>query len=320
MWASTARGEHAGRPSGLRSPPALPYTPGMHIHFRKKLYDTTRQFGEALLDQLYWGGWAASFAYRCGLQPYARLEELHLVLPASNTNRPSLRIAFASDFHAGPTTHPAVIRDACEQLRRAQPDLLLLGGDFVSFHARYLAELLAVIRSIPARLGIYAVLGNHDYWAGHQLVIQQLQAHGITLLTNRNQHLPAPYDNIWLCGLDDASDGQPDPVAACMGAGLHRIVLMHSPEGMRELENVPFRLALCGHTHGGQITTPRGRALHVPPGAFCRAYPGGIYQLPGTEARTLIVSRGIGCSVIPIRLGATPNIVLCVIETATLEQ
>lgn len=292
----------------------------MQIHFRKQLYDIARQFGEALLDRLYWRGWAATLAYRCGLQPHATLEVFHLIFQSLNTARPPLRIAFATDFHAGSTTHPTVIQDACEQLRCAQPDILLLGGDFVSFHARYLTELLAAIRSIPASLGTYAVLGNHDYWANHQLVTQQLQAQGITLLTNRNQQLPAPYNDIWLCGLDDASDGLPDPVAAFAGAGPNRIVLMHSPEGMRDLERVPFRLAVCGHTHGGQITTPRGRQLHVPPGAFCQSYPGGVYQLPGTDTRTLIVSRGIGCSVVPIRFGAAPNIFLCVIETATLEQ
>jgi uncharacterized protein len=298
----------------------LPSTLAMQRHVRKQLFALGRQCGEALLDRLYWRGWPATLAYHCGLQPHATLDVCHMTLPSSNAPRPPLRIAFASDVHAGPTTHPAVIHNACAQVRHAQPDLLLLGGDFVSFHDRYLGDLLATIRSIPAPLGAYAVLGNHDYWANHQRVTQQLQAHGITLLTNANQQLPAPYDDIWLCGLDDASDGQPDPVAAFTGAGSHRIVLMHSPEGMRDLEHISFRLAMCGHTHGGQIATPRGRPLSLPTGVCCRRYPGGIYQLPGTEARTLLVSRGIGCSGIPIRLGATPHMFLCIIETVALDQ
>ena len=278
---------------------------------QKRLYDTARHYGERLLDRLYGRGWPATLAKHLGLHPPPVLETHTFALPPSASVRLPLRVAFASDFHAGPTTQPTVIEEACRLLREARPDLLLLGGDFVSFDERYLADILPLISTIDAPLGTYAVFGNHDYWADHQYLAHQLAMAHIHLLTNRNQQLPPPYDDIWLCGLDDATDGRPDVDRAFAGAGAHRLVLMHSPESLRDIADIPFTLALCGHTHGGQVAMPNGRPLLVPHGRFCRAFPGGLYHLP---QGILLVSRGIGCSVIPIRLFAQPQVLMCVLE------
>jgi predicted MPP superfamily phosphohydrolase len=79
---------------------------------------------------------------------------------------PPLRIAFASDFHAGPTTHPDLWAAACDALDRAKPDVVLLGGDFVVLEARHVDTLAKRLARVAAPLGCYAVLGNHDYYAG----------------------------------------------------------------------------------------------------------------------------------------------------------
>jgi hypothetical protein len=128
------------------------------------------------------------------------------------------------------------------------------------------------------------------------------------MLTNRNVRLPRPFEQVWTCGLDDHWCGAPVCEAVFAGAEGIRIVLMHAPSGMLDLGPNRFELALCGHTHGGQIA-PGGRPLVVPKGELSRRHARGRYHL--AEARTLIVSVGIGCAFLPIRLGANPEIVVC---------
>ena len=84
---------------------------------------------------------------------------------------------------------------------------------------------------------------------------------------------------------------------------------MHAPAGLRALEGERFELALCGHTHGGQIALPDGRPLHAAPGPLSRRYNRGRHSLgPGG---TLIVSVGLGCTTLPIRINSDPEIVIC---------
>jgi predicted MPP superfamily phosphohydrolase len=142
---------------------------------------------------------------------------------------PPLRIAFASDFHAGPTTHPDLWAAACDALNRAEPDILLLGGDFVVLEARHVDALAARLGQVAAPLGCYAVLGNHDYYAGAEYITRRLEAAGIRMLTNQGIRLPAPHAHVWICGLDDWGYGEPDAAAALDGAEGIRIVLMHNP-------------------------------------------------------------------------------------------
>src|SRR5690349_7516037 len=92
---------------------------------------------------------------------------------------PSLRIAFASDFHAGPLTPQSSIDTACAALMDAEPQLILLGVDFVSIDHRHMLRLLAPLQTLRAPLGVHAVLGNHDHWAGARDVAAMLQAGGV---------------------------------------------------------------------------------------------------------------------------------------------
>jgi predicted MPP superfamily phosphohydrolase len=227
---------------------------------------------------------------------------------------PPLRIAYASDFHAGPATDSSVLRDACAVLRAASPDVLLLGGDFVTLIPTEIDWLAAELGSIPAPWGRFAVLGNHDWWSDTAYVVQKLEGAGVQVLTNRNVRLQRPYQAVWICGIDDHWSGRPDAGATMNGAGDIRILLMHSPSGLLDLNGERFDLAMCGHTHGGQIALPGGIPIVVPHGRLSRRYSRGRFQLP--EDRILIVSVGLGCVLLPLRLFAQPEIVLCDVTAA----
>jgi uncharacterized protein len=187
--------------------------------------------------------------------------------------------------------------------------VLLLGGDFVSLHASDADALAPRLAAIPAPLGRYAVLGNHDHLCGGAAVARTFEAAGIPVLTNRSVRLPAPFDGIALCGLDDHTAGAPDAAAALADDAPVRIVLMHAPSGLLDIGARRFDLALCGHTHGGQVTLPGGRPLFTAVGPLSRRYSAGRFRLP--DDATLLVSRGVGFTALPIRLNSPSSITLC---------
>jgi predicted MPP superfamily phosphohydrolase len=261
---------------------------------------------------VYYRGWPWRIARLLGRQPRLRVSEHTVKLTDLPAETPVLVVGFASDFHAGPTTSPELLQQACDALRRASPDLLLLGGDFVSLDVRQIDLLAPLLASIRAPLGRFAVLGNHDYWNGSDHIRHTLETAGVEVLLNQNRRLQPPYQDIWICGLDDFVGGAPDAEAAVTGAEGIRIVLMHAPANLVDLQGTRFEVALCGHTHGGQIALPGGRPLTNAPGPLSREYSRGRFTL--NPAGTLIVSVGLGCSTVPFRLNAAPEIVLCRIE------
>lgn len=239
-------------------------------------------------------------------------------LPPGPTPCPSLTIAFAADFHAGPATDPSVLRAAGAALRAAAPDVLLLGGDFVDFGPDEIDTLLPHFSGIAAPFGRYAVLGNHDWLADPDRVHERLESAGIQVLTNRNARLSPPYEHIWICGLDDHWCGHPDADAAFAGADGLRVVVMHAPSGILDVGQHRFDIAFAGHTHGGQIALSGGRPLVLPSGALSRRYARGRFQLPHGEH--LIVTVGVGCVLLPLRIHADPEVVVCTLARTAGES
>lgn len=250
---------------------------------------------------------------RLGAPVAVQLEHHAIDLSAPLGAADTLRIAFAADFHVGPNTPEALLDNAVAALHDARADVLLLGGDFVSRQPDVAGPLARRLAQVPAPLGRFAVLGNHDHWTDAAVVARALTDAGIELLTNRQVRLPAPFQQVSLCGLDDHSSGTPDPEAAFAGAGPIRVVLMHAPSGLLDLGDRSFTVALCGHTHGGQITLPNGRPLITAHGRLSRRYNAGRYAL--ANQRTLLVTRGVGCTAVPFRFNAPPGIMICTLRS-----
>ncbi|HEY0997207.1 MAG TPA: metallophosphoesterase [Gemmatimonadaceae bacterium] len=248
--------------------------------------------------------WPTSLSRLVGL--HGRLHVRHERVRVPGWRGAPLRIAFASDFHAGPTTHPKHLAEACDAIAATTPDILLLGGDFVQEEAVDIGDLAFRLGAIPAPLGKLAVLGNHDFTSGGEGVARRLRLAGIDVLQNAAVRLPLPEVDAWVCGLDDFDEGHPDAVRALDGTTGVRIVLMHSPETLHELEGHRFDLAFCGHTHGGQVALPGGTPLMMPGGWLNRRFAHGRHDL--NDGGTLFVSRGIGFSRWPVRLFARPEI------------
>jgi predicted MPP superfamily phosphohydrolase len=272
-----------------------------------------RRLTEVWYDFAYRGAWPARLARLVGLQGPLGVTE-H-TLPVFGARRPApIRIGFASDLHAGPGTYPGLIADACRALTDARPHLLLLGGDFVSFHARHVDRLVPLLAAIDAPLGKFAVLGNHDLLADDAYIARRLGDASVRVLVNQNARLPPPDDDIWICGLDNSEEGVPNAEAAFAGADGSRLLLMHSPDGLSAVGDRSFAAAFCGHTHGGQFWLGE-RALVNFSGPLSRKYiRGGLFQLAGGSGGMLLVSRGIGCGNLPMRRGADPEVHVCTLR------
>jgi uncharacterized protein len=218
-----------------------------------------------------------------------------------------LRIVQVSDLHVhGIGT---LERQLLEQLHDAQADLIVITGDSIdrANSLPLLDTLLAEFPTAPRRL---AIMGNWEYKSGAGLrsMERTYERHGIELLVNRSVTLEHRGRTIRVTGLDDIMGGRPDAVAALQDARPvdQHLVLAHCPitrDSLQMPSGHPVSLVLSGHTHGGQVA-PFGIATHVPPGSG--QYVAGWYCDGGPP---MYVSRGIGTSLLPIRIGATPELV-----------
>ena len=223
-----------------------------------------------------------------------------------STERP-LRIAFVSDLHAGPTTHPSLLDEAFDVLAATGADVILLGGDYVFLSADHIPLIEQRLERLTAPLGIFGVLGNHDLWADDAAIVSALERAGARILVNERVVLPPPFAHVTIAGLDDPWTGLRPTRPAFDDDDRVRIVLTHAPEAMLHLGDQPFDLAVCGHTHGGHIALPGGIPILVP-GPLSRRHAHGRFDF--VDGRTLIVSRGIGGTEVALRLNADPDILV----------
>ncbi|HME39493.1 MAG TPA: metallophosphoesterase [Steroidobacteraceae bacterium] len=277
--------------------------------FRGRRNPRVRQVAMAVLDAVLLGGLVAKWTYRWGWHGNLKITNHTIWLPTETRLPAPLTVAFASDFHAGPTTHPELYTRLAQELAENEPDVVLLGGDFVSLRAEYVAPLVSALSRYNPPLGRFAVLGNHDLWTDDEEISRQLIACGVEVLVNRNISLEPPFDRVSICGIDDPWTGEADSARTFDGAKDIRIWLTHSPDGLSLLGDHKYDVAFAGHTHGGQICLRDGTPLVRAGGPLSRSHSRGRFDVPGNGP--LIVSRGVGCSNLPLRINSDPELIIC---------
>jgi predicted MPP superfamily phosphohydrolase len=246
------------------------------------------------------------------------VSRLEIATPAWPADAMPLRIALLADIHAaGPHDLPARCARVVARANAEAPDLVLLLGDYVDRRRIKTAfvppEVIApVLGRLRAPQGVYAVLGNHDWEVGGARVARALGAAGIEVLDNAARRLRRAGGDWWLVGVGDASIGA-DRLAATLAQvtdAAPALVMTHSPDIFPE---VPARVALCvaGHTHGGQVRLPLVGALYVP-SRYGRRYAYGHLVEAG---RHLVVTRGVGHSVLPVRFLCPPEIMVITLRS-----
>jgi predicted MPP superfamily phosphohydrolase len=241
-----------------------------------------------------------------------------ITLPAWPSALDGLRIAVLSDVHAGaPFVGDEKLRDVAAATNCEAPDVIVLLGDYVvggEIGARPMAPeaIAARLGELHAPLGVFAVLGNHDWWFDGERIRAALVAAGIRVLENEAVEVRRGGASFWLAGLADLMTREPNAerALAAVPEGAAVIALDHNPD---VFPGMPpgVALTLAGHTHGGQVDLPLlGR--RVVPSRYGARYAAGHVEEGG---RHLFVTTGIGTSILPVRLGVPPEVAVLTLAT-----
>jgi len=216
------------------------------------------------------------------------------------------RAVHLSDLHLDRyrPRHRALVRSVAD----LAPDWIFITGDLLNVR-NGLPHMLRFMTELRRLAPVYVTLGNHDHYSGVRVdeFAEQFDRRKVTLLLNRVTFLPMGTGELALVGLDDPSLHRAD--LRCIPspqAGRFTLVLAHAPNILDQL--TPHHcvdLSLCGHSHAGQWRFPHIPTFWLPPG--CHGRTNGMYS---TGTHRLYVNRGIGWSVIPMRLNCSPEIVL----------
>lgn len=222
-----------------------------------------------------------------------------------------LKIVFAGDLHIKNNQERRLI-EVIEKINAQNPDLILFTGDFAAGHKKKSSldfEIYANhLKKLRAKYGIYTVIGNHDYWAGYEDIKNMLEKSGIKILENSNVPLILENDKkIYIAGVEDLQTGNPNVYLALDGIGSNpTIFLTHSPDVFVDVPKGNVKLTLAGHVHGGQIRLPFVGAVIIPSKYGDRFSQGLIEE----NERKMIVTKGVGTSILPIRFNCKPEIVV----------
>ena len=228
-----------------------------------------------------------------------------------------LKIVLISDIHAGARyIDEAKLQRIAAAANARQSDLILLAGDFVvgkEFGSKFMPpETIAQnLKSLRARLGVYAVMGNHDWWEGGPTIQRGLEQGGWRFLDNDAIRLELNGQAFWLAGIGDAWTNHDDITLALKKITDNSPVLAftHNPDLFTETP-ARINLLMAGHTHGGQCAFPLlGRP--IVPSKFGQRFAIGHIVEGG---RHLYVTPGIGTSVYPVRFRVPPEITVLTLE------
>lgn len=217
-----------------------------------------------------------------------------------------LRIVHLTDPHFGEGLSAERLASIVAEVNAQSPDLVVLTGDYISEPRGDYAAMAEVLSELRATHGIFAVMGNHDYWNDPVATAEMLRRAGIEVLSDR--HVILHIDNQPLCiaGVSDLDFGTPNPDAALVDvpADCPRLVLSHNPD-LADHWPVGLRrdLMLCGHTHGGQVKLPGLGPLYVPIQNW-RYREGLIVTADGP----IYVSRGVGTHGLAVRFCCRPEL------------
>jgi predicted MPP superfamily phosphohydrolase len=223
-------------------------------------------------------------------------------------------IAFLTDIHHGPFTSIDYVASVVRTTISLCPDLIVLGGDYSLKDGKYIRPCFEVLSALTAPLGVFGVLGNHDYVHGLEETRAGFKSAKVEELTNRGIWLTRGSSRFLLAGVDDLWMGKVK-MGEALSPAKHEdacLVISHNPDVAEKLRDDRVGLMLSGHTHGGQVVFPTGGAPFVPSN-YGQKYLHGVCQAPAT---TVYVSRGLGCQSVPVRFCSRPELTLLTLTCA----
>ena len=253
------------------------------------------------------------FAVSCASFPHNGVDRVRSIdlypknLPASLEG---YKIVFVSDIHYGNNFSHSRLEALVAAINAEKPDCIILGGDF-TLGKKEMADFADAVHGLIAKEGVYAVLGNHDFFNGRKEIITKLRNAGVVVLDETVINTPK---GITVAGINDFRDIYPDLVhlREILEPAPFTILACHDPDFAEETNLSAFDVVLCGHTHGGQITF-FGYAPVIP-SAYGQKYRTGTVERNGSK---VIISNGAGYSgtVLRFRLFAPSDFLLITLRS-----
>lgn len=245
----------------------------------------------------------------CKIEP-KRLVTREFEVELSSESRESISVVQFSDVHLGPNYSLQQLEKLVDSINELEPDIIAFTGDLIDVASEFegRSEISGILGKLNSRYGKYAIWGNHDYGGGGVRFYEDIMIKsGFKLLKNQNSVIELDGGQlVTIIGLDDAMLGHPDIEKSFAGVNSQeaKLLLLHEPDLVDEIEADRFDLALAGHSHGGQVVVPLFGPLVTPP--FAKIYTKGMYQL-ATDTY-LYVNRGIGTTKIAVRFWNPPEL------------
>ena len=219
------------------------------------------------------------------------------------------KIVFVTDIHHGRFLTVSRLRELVTTVNALTPDIVLFGGDYYQWNAKYIEPCFEELAKIDAPLGKFGVFGNHDYWKDFLTTATPASMRaGIQPLDNQAFWVMRGGDRIKIGGVGDWLESSQDLRPTVQDAEERDFVLLvsHNPEYAEFIRTRKVDLMLSGHTHGGQVTL-FGLWAPAPFMDFGLKYKRGLVHAPCTD---VFISNGIGMTGLPLRFFARPEIVV----------
>lgn len=231
--------------------------------------------------------------------------QVTLEVPAHRVGPRGLSIVQLSDIHSGPYVHGPDLAGVMRRVTALKPDLIVLTGDYVNRDAAEIYPCLDALALLKAPAGVYAVLGNHDFWGDEVEVARALEGIGIRVLRNEGLDIEVEGTVLHLAGVDDWKEEQADLKRASQARPDDRlsILLSHCPQIVDEAADIGYDLVLSGHTHGMQVRLPVFRQLASR--FMHNRHDHGLSRHGDTH---LYISRGLGVVTVPWRYKCPPEV------------
>ena len=230
-----------------------------------------------------------------------QLQVVRASLPVSGLSPAleGLRIGLVADLHHSEMVPVEDVRRAASLVMEERPDLIVLGGDYVTWGDRsYVGPCAEALEGLSAPLGVFAALGNHD---DDRNVPAALTANGVTVLRDARTTITARGETFEIAGIRFWTQRPRDIARVLRGATAPIILIAHDPRRLKEAADLDVGLVLSGHTHGGQVVLPVLGAIAA------TKFP--IVAGAGHRDNTSIfVSRGVGTVYVPYRFNCPPDV------------
>ncbi|MGI5816649.1 MAG: metallophosphoesterase [Armatimonadota bacterium] len=215
-----------------------------------------------------------------------------------------IRICQLTDVHHGPYLAIERVHDAVSLAQEQRPDLFVITGDLSHKREWSVPPVWDAMSPLQAPLGVWGVMGNHDWWHGIAASREGAKRAQIGMLDNRAVPIVHRGERLWLAGVGDLWTDRQDLAGALRGVPDDEpvILLTHNPDYADEMADRRVKLMLAGHSHGGQICPPLMGPLKVP---NRMKYAAGLVR---TAVSQVYISRGIGMAILPFRFNCRPEL------------